>query len=122
MEIIEHLSKASEKYSIAAIALHKLISPYTATHSVKVNSNGIISYGTGKDGHMLLGLCVRSTGIMLYASADVLSVYSNELGKKRTGKTCLRIKKSSDVDTNVLTSIICDSLNKDSMNYGACSS
>lgn len=121
MEIIDHLSQVADKYSSTAIELHELILTCLNNHSTKLNSSGIIGYGVGDDGYMLMGLSVRSAGVMLYASADVLSLYSNELGKKRTGKTCLRIRKLTDLDPNTLKSIINGSLHKSNMNYGECS-
>ena len=121
MEIIDHLSKVTEKYRSTAIELHELILTCLNKHSAKLYNNGIIGYGIGEDGNMLMGLSVRSAGVMLYASADILSSYSDELGKNRTGKTCLRIRKLTDLNFNTLKSIINGSLQKNNMNYGECS-
>ena len=69
---------------------------------------------------MLLGFAVRSAGVTLYASADVLMDHVDELGKKKTGVTCLRLRKMADVDTKVLNDIVRRSLKKKQMNYGTC--
>lgn len=66
---------------------------------------------------MLCGWAVRSTGVMLYVSADVLTDHGDTLGKKRTGKTCLRIRRIDDVDTKVLNDIGRRSPKKKQMDY-----
>jgi hypothetical protein len=111
-------AKAPEKYRTTAEELHDVISKQLGEHAVEVSSHGIIGYGKGEDGFILAGLAIRSAGVMLYASADVLTDYEDELGKKRTGKTCLRLRKLADVSSEVLADIVRRSLAKTQMNYG----
>ena len=122
MTITKHLATVAEKYRETAQQLHAFITKRSGKHAVELRSGGVIAYGIGSDDFMLLGFAVRSAGVTLYASADVLMDHAGELGKKKTGVTCLRLRKMADVDTKVLNDIVRRSLKKKQMNYGTCGS
>jgi hypothetical protein len=65
-------------------------------------------YKTGNDGYMpIIGLSNRKQAITLYLSYDIESYEElNTLGKCTYGKGCLYIKKLSDVDLNVLRTLM----------------
>jgi len=117
MTIDAFLAQVNGKYRETAQALHALVSEHVGQHPVFLSSGNVVRYGKGSDDFMLVGLAVRSKGVMLYASADVLSNYGDVLGKKRTGKTCLRIRTLTDVDSKILAAIVKQSLSKKQMNY-----
>lgn len=74
-------------------------------------------YQTGVEGDMpLLGLANRKQAITLYISYT-LEKYPQlkDLGKYKVGKSCLYIKKLSDVNLDVLESLIKDAM-KDTLN------
>jgi hypothetical protein len=73
-------------------------------------------YQTGHEGNMpLLGLASRKQAITLYLSFN-LEQYPqlSKLGKHSIGKGCLYIKKLSDINMDVLESLISDTM-KDTM-------
>jgi len=65
-------------------------------------------YPTGHDGFMpIIGLASRKNAITLYLSYDIGAYPElNRLGKYSIGKSCLYIKKLTDVDLNVLKEMI----------------
>lgn len=71
-------------------------------------------YESGREGDMcVIGFSPRKTDLSIYL-VDGVSRYENELkklGKYRTGKSCLYLKKLSDVDYKILESIIKKSYN-----------
>ena len=70
-------------------------------------------YQTGHEGNMpLLGLASRKQAITLYLSFN-LEQYPelSNLGKHSIGKGCLYIKKLSDINIQVLESLIVDAIN-----------
>lgn len=74
-------------------------------------------YQTGVEGDMpLLGLANRKQAITLYISYT-LEKYSqlNDLGKFSIGKSCLYIKRLTDIKLDVLESLIRDAI-KDTLN------
>lgn len=113
-----YLLKVPAEFRATAEELHAFISQRLEKHPVTVKTSGMIGYGKGTDGFMLIGLGVRSGGVMLYASADVLTDHAEELGKKRTGSTYLRLHSLSEVKTETLDDIVRRSLDKEHMNYG----
>ena len=65
-------------------------------------------YNTGHSGEMpIVGLASRKQAITLYLSYDI-NKHSllEKLGKYKTGKGCLYIKKLSDVDIEILKQLI----------------
>ena len=117
----KQLANAPEKYRDTAKALHAFISKRLGKKQlVTVSDHGIIGYGTGTDGFVLTGMAVRSAGVVLYTSADLLTKHAKILGKKRTGKTCLRLRKFEDVPEKVLNDVVRQALKRKQMDYGPC--
>ncbi len=71
-------------------------------------------YASGREGDfMAVGFAPRKQNITLYIMAG-FSRYEdlmNKLGKYKTGKSCLYIKKLDDVDQNILKRLIFESVN-----------
>lgn len=70
-------------------------------------------YESGREGDfMLAGFSPRKTALTLYIMAGFSKYdeYLSKLGKFKTGKSCLYIKKLADVDMAVLESMIADSI------------
>jgi hypothetical protein len=65
-------------------------------------------YKTGNDGYMpILGLSSRKQAITLYLTFNIEQYEElNTLGKCTYGKGCLYIKKLSDIDLNVLRTLM----------------
>jgi hypothetical protein len=77
-------------------------------------------YDSGREGDMLLtGFSPRSQNLSLYIMAgfkryeDLMS----RLGKHKTGKSCLYIKRLSDINIEVLKELIASSFNHYSIKY-----
>ena len=117
MTVETHFAAVPEKYRATATELHALLLELAGNHEVTLRPTGMIWVGKGSDEFMLAGMCVRKSGVMLYASADVLSLHSETLGKLRTGKTCVRLRKVSDLKLEVLHDIVSRSLVKEQMDY-----
>ncbi len=70
-------------------------------------------YDSGREGDwMLTGFSPRKTSLTLYIMSG-FSRYGElmgELGKHKTGKSCLYINRLSDVDENVLRKLIAESV------------
>ena len=67
------------------------------------------TYNTGREGDMpLTGFSPRKQNLTLYIMAgfDRYKERMEKLGRHKTGKSCLYLKKLADVDINVLTEII----------------
>ncbi len=77
-------------------------------------------YASGREGDWFLtGFAPRAQNISLYIMAG-FSAYEelmNRLGKYKTGKSCLYIKRLSDVDSEVLKELINESLAYMRMTY-----
>jgi hypothetical protein len=66
-------------------------------------------YGTGREGDWpAVGFSPRKAALTLYISEgfDAHEDLLSRLGKHSTGKSCLYIKKLSDVDTGVLSELV----------------
>jgi hypothetical protein len=66
-------------------------------------------YASGREGdYMLAGFSPRAQNLTLYIMAgfDQYDTLLNKLGKFKTGKSCLYIKKIEDVDTDVLRELV----------------
>lgn len=72
-----------------------------------------LKYATGRElDWMLVGFSPRKTSLTLYI-VDGFAKYDDlmaKLGKHKTGKSCLYIKKLSDIDQGVLEELISSSL------------
>ena len=109
---------ANPKYRDVAIYLNELVTEQLFDGQAIKPGKSILSFGEGADGHQLLGIAVRSQGAMLYAGASVLDKHAVLLGKKRTGKTCLRVRKKDEIPADILREIIDVSLKAKQMDYG----
>lgn len=71
-------------------------------------------YKTGHEGDMFLfGFASRKQAITLYMSYNINQFEElKDLGKYKTGKGCLYIKKLSDVDLKVLEKLIINATNE----------
>ena len=70
-------------------------------------------YESGREGDfMLAGFSPRKTALTLYIMAGFkrYGEYLGQLGKFKTGKSCLYIKKLDDVDIEVLEAMVRDSI------------
>jgi hypothetical protein len=72
-------------------------------------------YASGREGDwMLAGFSPRKQNFALYLMID-LQHYEKllkDLGKHKTGKSCIYIKKMEDIDSNVLTQLIKSSVDE----------
>lgn len=68
----------------------------------------IVQYAKGREAEwMVIGFSPRKNDLTLYLGGlDKQKDLMKQLGKHRTGKGCLYIKKLEDVDTNVLRELI----------------
>ena len=76
-------------------------------------------YASGHEGDMcIVGFSPRKNNITLYV--NIYNEYlMQQLGKYKTGKSCLYVKKLADVNTDVLETIIGHSVEKNKENYPA---
>lgn len=78
-------------------------------------------YATGREGDfMRIGFAPRKQSITLYImdGFDKYDQLMAKLGKHKTGKSCLYIKRLSDIDTAVLEKLIAGSLKHFEKKYG----
>lgn len=78
-------------------------------------------YDSGREGDMLkVGFSPRSTALTLYIMPgfDRYEELMSKLGKYKTGKSCLYIKKLENVDKAVLEELITESYNYMTEKYG----
>lgn len=79
-------------------------------------------YDTGREGDMLLtGFSPRKQNFALYVMAgfDRYPDLMTKLGKHKTGKSCLYIKKLEDVDIEILTQLITASYTHHNTKYNS---
>jgi hypothetical protein len=70
-------------------------------------------HDSGREGEMpRIGFSPRASELVLYLTDDYSrhQALMDRLGKHRTGKSCLYVKKLSDVDEAVLEALIADTL------------
>ena len=69
-------------------------------------------YDSGREGESLLtGFAPRKDGLVLYLGPGLENkALMNKLGKHKTGKGCLYVKKLDDVDRGVLRDLIVTSV------------
>jgi hypothetical protein len=77
-------------------------------------------YASGHEGDMpIIGFSPRVQNITLYLEQNIgENPLIQKLGKCKTSKACLYIKKLADVDKNVLQELINESANADLSKYG----
>lgn len=69
----------------------------------------LVSYANGKTAEwMLLGFSPRKSELVLYGVVgdDIEEAALAKLGKHKTGKGCLYVKRLADVDTDVLRALV----------------
>lgn len=77
-------------------------------------------YESGREGDfMLVGFSPRKTALTLYVipGFENFTPLMKKLGKYKIGKSCLYVKRLSDVDETVLDQLICDSVQYMRKNY-----
>ena len=76
-------------------------------------------YASGHEGDMCrIGFSPRKQNITLYIMQGLDSPLFKKLGKFKTSKACLYIKKLADVDTNVLQALINEAAKADLSKFG----
>lgn len=77
-------------------------------------------YDSGREGEMLrIGFSPRKNNLSLYVGvgSEKVKPYLQTLGVHTTGKSCLYIKRLSDIDLNVLKTIIRESYKHQNNQY-----
>ncbi len=77
-------------------------------------------YASGREGdHLVTGFSPRKTALTLYIMAGFsgFDAVMKKLGKYKTGRSCLYIKRLADVDENVLQQLIDGSVKYMKKNY-----
>jgi hypothetical protein len=72
-------------------------------------------YESGREGdYFRIGFCPRKTKVTIYLISDYKNLNEDlaKLGKHKMGKSCLHINKLNDINLEVLTQIIQNSLAK----------
>ncbi|MEM9931759.1 MAG: DUF1801 domain-containing protein [Bacteroidota bacterium] len=72
-------------------------------------------YASGREGDMIVvGFSPRKSAFSLYIMSGLASEKEHlaKLGKHKTGKSCLYVKRLSDIDTDVLRQMVVDSVAK----------
>jgi hypothetical protein len=70
-------------------------------------------YASGRDGDfMLTGFAPRKQALTIYIMPgfDDFKLLMEKLGKYKTGKSCLYIKRLTDIDSKILERLIVDSV------------
>ncbi len=108
-------SVADEQKRKDCIALQRLMTGITKEDPVMWGP-GIVGFGeyhyiydSGREGDMLMtGFSPRAQNISIYIIPGFkrYDVLMKKLGKHKTGKSCLYIKKLSDINLDVLTELI----------------
>ncbi len=79
-------------------------------------------YDSGREGDMMLtGFSPRKQNLSLYIMAGFTKyeILMQKLGKYKTGKSCLSIKRLSDINMDVLTELIKASYNHHNNKYNS---
>ncbi|MFT6871479.1 MAG: nucleoid DNA-binding protein [Roseivirga sp.] len=78
-------------------------------------------YDSGREGDfMKVGFSPRAQNVTVYiiAGFDRYEALMNKLGKHKTGKSCLYIKKLDDIDLDILEELVKESYNLMTEKYG----
>jgi hypothetical protein len=110
----EYLGSLSGKQADEANAVYRFLTETFPDLEQHMYSN-IIGFGRDKDGWMLIGMCARSGYTAVYASVSVLDAHEAELGKLRTGKSCLSVKKWDKADHILLKSVLQETVERKAM-------
>ncbi|MFK7949975.1 MAG: DUF1801 domain-containing protein [Saprospiraceae bacterium] len=88
--------------------------------------NSIIGFGSyhykyesGREGDfMLTGFSPRKTSLTIYCMTGFNDELMQSLGKYKTGKSCLYVKKLTDIDEEILKKLILKSITRLKEKYG----
>ena len=72
----------------------------------------IIGFGRDKDGWALVAMCARKGYTDVYGNVNVLDAHARELGKLRTGKSCLSVKHFERTNLDVLQMVLLESVGR----------
>jgi hypothetical protein len=76
-------------------------------------------YDSGREGDMpIIAFSPRKQNITLYIVQSLKNPITKELGKFKTSKACLYIKKLADVDKNILQDLINEAAKADLSKFG----
>jgi hypothetical protein len=98
------------KHRGEAETLFKRIRAIAPKAELSVDKHGIIGFGRGADNFPLVCMTIRADGLRFYASPPVLAKQKAKLGKHLTGKSCVTLKRSAELDDALLTRIVEGSL------------
>jgi hypothetical protein len=115
MTVSEWVAGQDSRFRGEAATLAERIARRAAASEVRVDRHGILGFGCGADGHPLVALAVRKDGLRLYANVAVVAAQAAALGRKRTGKSCISLRRAADIDDDLLTSIVDGSLQSPAM-------
>ncbi len=119
-DVVEYLNTIEDDQKRTDAFKVKDLMTRLSGHPAKMWGSSIIGFGTyhykydsGREGDFLrVGFAPRKTNLVLYIMSG-FSTYESlleELGKHKTGKSCLYIKRLSDIDDSILEEIITQSL------------
>ena len=110
---------ADEKKRQDSFTIHELMKQVTGTEP-RMWGDSIVGYGnyhykyaSGRDAHWFLtGFAPRKQNLTLYIMSgfDAYDELLSQLGKHKTGKSCLYIKRLEDVDLDTLRELIAQSV------------
>lgn len=76
-------------------------------------------YESGREGDFFrAGFSPRKTSLTIYGMTGFSDELMKSLGKYKTGKSCLYVKKLTDINIDVLKNLISKSLEKLKLKYG----
>jgi hypothetical protein len=78
-------------------------------------------YESGREGEMCIaGFAARKSELVIYLSIDAaqLTQWLDKLGKHKMGKSCLYIKRLSDIDVTALEQLVAASIAEIRQRYG----
>lgn len=108
--IEEWLETRDPKYQMEARSFLAKVNSIAPDVQPEVKSDGIVGFGSGADGYFLLAFTVRKDGLRMYANVRELAKHKEALGRKLTGKSCVTLKKVTEIDDELLTTIVKSSL------------
>lgn len=120
-------SVADEKKRTDSFKIKQLMSDLTG-EPAKMWGGSIVGFGnyhykydSGREGDFLkIGFSPRAQNISIYIMPgfERYDEYMKELGKFKTGKSCLYVKKLEDIDLDILKKLITESFDYMTQKYG----
>jgi hypothetical protein len=104
------LAEKDPKFRDEAQSLLERMTADAGNAKVSVDRHGILGFGEGADGYPLVALTVRKDGLRLYANTFELAKHKAALGKTLTGKSCVTLRRASDIHDKLLSKIVKGSL------------